>query len=381
MLVRIRDLDLSFDGDRIRLRAPTRGIGARVPTMAVAVLSFCSEPRTREQVVQVFGPPGGQLYEGLAQLGVLVPPGEALDTPVFFQNFASLDTHRRMLDDRGRLEAYRAALNEVVQPGHVVLDAGTGSGVLAMLAAKAGAERVHGIDNAEVVEHARSVIDTNGLAERIQLHAGDFAKVEVGQPVDVLVTETFGALAYAEGATPDLVACLENNGRDAVVVPSHVELWAAPVGVETLHTVMQGFSDFEDLQFTPLEKACRHRGVSTAIPEDALLAEPVQLSNRQWPRDSDAFRATARWELSGEVGGLCAWFELQMSPSVRLSTSPRAPLTHWRQTLLPLDPIDVSATLTLDVELGPPPSDRRGYALEGRLAIDGDERPVHWRVR
>ena len=126
MLVRIRDLDLSFDGDRIRLRAPTRGIGARVPTMAVAVLSFCSEPRSSEQVAQVFGPPGVQLFEGLAQLGVLVPPDDALDTPVFFQNFSSLDTHRRMLDDRVRLEAYRDALKEVVRPDHVVVDAGTG---------------------------------------------------------------------------------------------------------------------------------------------------------------------------------------------------------------------------------------------------------------
>jgi protein-L-isoaspartate O-methyltransferase len=380
MLVRIRDLDLSFDGDRIRLRAPTRGIGARVPTMAVAVLSFCSEPRTRDQVAQVFGPPGAQLFEGLAQLGVLVPPAEALDTPVFFQNFASLDTHRRMLDDRVRLAAYRDALNEVVDDS-VVLDAGTGSGVLAMLAARAGAARVHGIDNAEVVEHAGAVVQANGLSDRIRLHAGDFARVEVGEPIGVLVTETFGALAYAEGATPDLVACLENNGPDAIVVPSHVELWAAPVGVETLERVMHGFTDFEDLRFTPLEQACRHRGVSTEIAEDALLAEPVRLSRREWPRDADAFAASAQWDLSGRVGGLCAWFELQMSPSVRLSTGPAAPMTHWRQTFLPLDPLTVDATLTLDLQLGPPPSDRRGFAMEGTLGVDGTEYAVHWRVR
>ncbi|MCB9675076.1 MAG: 50S ribosomal protein L11 methyltransferase [Alphaproteobacteria bacterium] len=380
-LARIRDLDLSLIDNRVLLRAPGRGIGAKVPTLAVAVLSFCDQPRTREQVVQAFGPPGGQLYDGLAELGVLVDPDAALDTPVFFQNFASLDTHRRMLADRLRLDAYRDGLNEVVTPDSVVVDAGTGSGVLAMLAARAGAKRVYGIDNAEVLEHARAVVEANGLAETIALHAGDFRTAKLPEPAQVLVTETFGALAYAEGATPDLQACLANNGADAVVVPSHVELWVAPVGPATRQAAFAGFATYGDLSFAPLEEASRHRGIMTEVPADALLAEPVRLSRREWPRDSDAFTATARFDIEGAIGGLCAWFDLQMSPGVRLSTGPRAPLTHWKHTFLPLDPLEVRGALELVLRFGPPANDRRGYEVEGEIRTAQGVVPVSWRVR
>ncbi|MEZ4318063.1 MAG: 50S ribosomal protein L11 methyltransferase [Myxococcota bacterium] len=380
-LARIRDLDLSLVDNRVLLRAPSRGIGARVPTLAVAVLSFCDEPRTRDEVVRAFGPPGGQLYDGLADLGVLVPPEDTLDTPVFFQNFASLDTHRRMLADRHRLEAYRAGLAEVVKPEDVVVDAGTGSGVLAMLAARAGAARVHAVDQADILQQAGPVIAANGLDGTITLHAADFRTVKLPEPVQVLVTETFGALAYAEGATPDLQACLANNGPDATVVPSHVELWLAPVGAPTRAAALAGFAPFAGLDFSVLENANAHRGILFEIPEDALMAEPQQASRRRWPHDDDRFDARLAFEIDGLLGGLCGWFDLQMSPSVRLSTGPAAPLTHWKQTLLPIPPIEVHGRIELALRFGPPANDRRGYEVEGELRTPEGVRPVSWRVR
>ncbi|MDQ2715392.1 MAG: 50S ribosomal protein L11 methyltransferase [Chloroflexota bacterium] len=70
----------------------------------------------------------------------------------------------------------RLCLEQVEQrtrPGMQVLDVGTGSGILALAAAKLGAEHVHTIDNSSVaVESATTNVEVNGLSERITVALG-----------------------------------------------------------------------------------------------------------------------------------------------------------------------------------------------------------------
>jgi len=46
----------------------------------------------------------------------------------------------------------------------VVLDVGTGSGVLAIFAAKAGARRVYAVEATDMAKHAREVVKGNGVS-------------------------------------------------------------------------------------------------------------------------------------------------------------------------------------------------------------------------
>ena len=45
----------------------------------------------------------------------------------------------------------------------IVLDVGCGTGILSMFAAKAGAKHVIGVDMSSIVEHARTIVEKNGL--------------------------------------------------------------------------------------------------------------------------------------------------------------------------------------------------------------------------
>lgn len=70
---------------------------------------------------------------------------------------------------QGKAVALRELAIEAAVPGKVVLDIGTGSGLLAMMAARAGAARVIACEmNAAVAETARRIIAANGLADRMR---------------------------------------------------------------------------------------------------------------------------------------------------------------------------------------------------------------------
>jgi ribosomal protein L11 methyltransferase len=70
------------------------------------------------------------------------------------------------------------ALEELVQPGATVLDLGTGSGILAIAAAKLGAGRVLAVDNDPVaVQVARDNVAINGVQESVSVVQGSLAEV------------------------------------------------------------------------------------------------------------------------------------------------------------------------------------------------------------
>jgi ribosomal protein L11 methyltransferase len=67
-----------------------------------------------------------------------------------------------------------ALLEDYVRPGATVLDQGTGSGILAIAAARLGARRVIAVDCSEVaVAAARENVARNGLSSAIQVLHGD----------------------------------------------------------------------------------------------------------------------------------------------------------------------------------------------------------------
>lgn len=76
-----------------------------------------------------------------------------------------------------------------------VLDVGTGSGVLAIAAAKLGAAFVSAIDvDADAVENARENIARNGVAAAVEAHVRDFTTDASIPPADVVTANLTGTL-------------------------------------------------------------------------------------------------------------------------------------------------------------------------------------------
>src|SRR6185436_4184585 len=70
------------------------------------------------------------------------------------------------LSDTARLSAFRAAIQEVVKPGNIVVDLGAGTGVLGLLACRAGAKRVFSIESTGIIQLTREISQANGFRDR-----------------------------------------------------------------------------------------------------------------------------------------------------------------------------------------------------------------------
>ncbi|HEX6220974.1 MAG TPA: 50S ribosomal protein L11 methyltransferase [Acidimicrobiia bacterium] len=95
--------------------------------------------------------------------------------------------------------------------GSVVVDVGTGSGILSIIAAKLGASKVYGVDAAdETVEIATANAKAHGVADRVEFAQGDmFDPLDPNLEADVVIGDVSGIpddIAAASGWFPSGLA-------------------------------------------------------------------------------------------------------------------------------------------------------------------------------
>jgi SAM-dependent methyltransferase len=106
------------------------------------------------------------------------------------QIWSSTDFPYQCLVDVKRTEAFRAAIHATVRPGDVVLDAGSGSGILSFFAAEAGAKTVLAVEiDPYLASCLERSVHANGFTQTIQVVCGDICRVALPKHVDVFVGE------------------------------------------------------------------------------------------------------------------------------------------------------------------------------------------------
>src|SRR5260221_11182370 len=106
----------------------------------------------------------------------------------------SVGGYGEMMADAVRMAAYERALRLACRPGSVVLDLGTGTGILALLACRVGARHVYAVDPSDTIGLAREIARVNDVSERITFIQGLSTDIELPEPVDVVVADVRGVL-------------------------------------------------------------------------------------------------------------------------------------------------------------------------------------------
>jgi SAM-dependent methyltransferase len=298
-------------------------------------------------------------------------------------SYLDVDTHKDMLRDVVRTSAYADAIRDVVKPGQRVIDFGSGTGVLAIFAARSGAS-VEAIERTRMVEHAREIARRSGCPT-IRFHHGDHESFQTDAKVDVIVSEWMGHAVFYESMLEPLIALRQRwLLPGGVMLPSRIAVSCALVTDEALFEELS-FLEHEPygIDFGPIADLPLRQAHLVTLDESQVTSRECELAVLDMASiESSPRQMSARLELAepATAYGLLLWFTAELAPGVALGTGPHHPPTHWRQLFLPFpQPRDVSPAHPLLITVRPPYDVEEGAQTwawsvdDGRSVLHVDE--------
>lgn len=149
--------------------------------------------------------------------------------------------HFPMINDERRNQAYDTAIKKCMESasqGHRVVDIGGGSGLLAMMAARAGADQVVTVERVgDMAECAVQVLASNGFGDKIKVVHGSSLDLSPealgfkdGARPTVVLSEVLDDGLLGEGVIPTVAhARRELAAPNALVIPAAAKVWAMVV--------------------------------------------------------------------------------------------------------------------------------------------------------
>jgi len=256
--------------------------------------------------------------------------------------------HFPMLADHERNILFQRALEKVVTPETVVLDIGTGSGLLAMMAARAGAKCVTACEfNTAVAEIARTVVADNGFNNIAVINKKSTALTvgadgDIQDKADVLVAEIVDAGLLGEGILPTFRhaqrTLLKDNAR---IIPSGAVVYAQLVQLPRMYAVnpVNNIEGFDLKAFDQFRVSNAPVLVDLNHEPCIRLSAPIAVAHfdfRNIPVAGEHALPSVDVviEQEGYVDAIVYWFDLQLDDNINLSTSPDSAIFCWQQSAI-----------------------------------------------
>lgn len=335
---------------------------------------------------------GGQTTEIIEEMKRIVQnvksdevSNDPKDDKYYFDGYSHLGIHETMLRDSSRTNAYAKALlsNSDYVKGKVVLDVGCGTGILSMLAAKAGAKKVVGIDLSSIIERSKEVVKRNGYEHIVTLVRGRLETTELplalGE-VDIIVSEWMGYGLYFENMLSSVIYArdkyLKNNG---ILMPSKAEIYFEAMSASGEDDRVGWWRDVYGFDMVDLQDLQTiDAAVQTVDPNHICSQRHLIHSLDIGIADDDDLDFDAPFKLhiskNCNLNSFVISFDTPFTANgfnneVILTTASQAQYTHWKQTVLWLDPsncckVTIDAVITGVVKYIRSEDNARDYKIE-----------------
>lgn len=263
------------------------------------------------------------------------------------------------------MDCYYRALKQAIHPGSIVVDLGTGTGIMAMIACQFGASRVYAIDYDDSIVIAKQLAEANGYADKIEFIQSDSREVNLPRKADVLVSDLRGVLPLEGRHLPTLIDARQRLlHKKGCLIPIRDIVYGAVVDAPEIYErymVPWGENDF-GLDLNIARQFLVNSWVKARTTGKQLLTEPAELFQLDYCNIEGADvsgKAVFTVKHSGIGHGLSVWFDAVIAEGLAFSNAPTAPELGYSMGFFPWEE-------PVSLEVG----DRVTFSIEARLVGD-----------
>lgn len=318
------------------------------------------------------------LIEDLLGAGVLVSDNTQSQKHLQNDGFGDPWAQWTMLADAPRCEAYFAALNKVIQKDSIVLDVGSGTGLLSAIALYANAKKVIAIEETNSAKYIQPILNKLELKtekNKFTLHNKNSFDVTLNEKISVVVSELFGNDPFQEGVLSTLREIASKlEIQNVKFIPEKLTVYAQIVDLKH-HAALNRIQKFQSLESNAnsflsdfLNSALNVLDlddISFSLPltksDFKLSSDPVELGTTTlnpppvFNEKSNPFKGKKTLFIKNSCStAVCLlWFRVQIYQDITISSliSESDACDHWSPIIIPLKNT-VSKDTELTIEYG-----------------------------
>ncbi|MBN3317406.1 ANM8 methyltransferase, partial [Atractosteus spatula] len=311
---------------------------------------------------------------GRGKMAKFLSPEEMTSRDYYFDSYAHFGIHEEMLKDEVRTLTYRNSMyhNKHVFKDKIVLDVGSGTGILSMFAAKAGARHVYGIECSSISDYSEKIIKANHLDSVITIFKGKVEEVELPvDEVDIIISEWMGYCLFYESMLNTVIFARDKWLKPGgLMFPDRAALYV--VAIED-----RQYKDFKIHWWENVygfDMTCI-RNVAMKEPLVDIVDPKQVVTNSCLIKEIDIYTVKTedlsftsafclQIQRNDYIHALVTYFNIEFTKCHKktgFSTAPDAPYTHWKQTVFYLEDY-----LTV----------RRGEEIYGTIAMKPNEKNI-----
>ena len=289
----------------------------------------------------------------------------------YFNSYSNFNIHEEMLKDKVRTGAYQKAIleNKDIFKDKIVLDVGSGTGILSFFAAQAGAKHVYGIEFADIADFSIDIINKNNMQDKITIIKAKVEETELPvDKVDIILSEWMGYFLLYESML-DCVLYARDKWlkKDGYMFPDRAQMFLAGIEDKNYkHRKINTWNNIYGFNMNCIKEAAIAEPLIDNCTDEYLISSTCKIYDidlYKIKKEDLDFMSGYEIEFNCDecFNGLVSWFNVSFNKvqnKVTLPTGPYDTATHWKQVVFYIED---------DVYV------KNGEKLKGNIAVIKDK--------